>query len=140
VTVLFDTNIVLDVLLDRAPHAEGAVRLFAEIERGRLLGLLGAPTITTVHYLARRAVGARRARRHLLTLLTLFSVAPVTHDVLIGALDLSFTDYEDAVLHEAGRLSGAEAIVTRDSTGFVRSHLRVYTPLELLSILKTATS
>lgn len=34
--------------------------------------------------------------------------------VLEGDLALGFGDFEDAVLHEAGRLAGARAIVTRD--------------------------
>ena len=31
--VLFDTNVVLDVLLERTPYAEVAVELFEQVER-----------------------------------------------------------------------------------------------------------
>lgn len=47
-------------------------------------------------------------------LLRLLEVAPVNRAVLEGDLALGFGDFEDAVLHEAGRLAGARAIVTRD--------------------------
>jgi hypothetical protein len=53
--LLVDTNVVLDVLLDRQPFAEPAARLLTAIERGQVGGLLGATTITTVFYLAERA-------------------------------------------------------------------------------------
>ncbi len=129
--VLFDTNVVLDVLLDRRPHALAAALLFERARARRLHGFLGATTITTVHYLAGRAVGARRAGRHVATLLALFDVAPVTRGVLADALALGFADYEDAVLHEAARHAGADGLVTR-RVGFRGAKLKVFAPDELL--------
>lgn len=134
--VLFDTNVVLDVLLARPPHAAPATRLFDLVARKELDGLLGATTITTVFYLAAKAVGARPARRHITTLLDLFEVAAVTRGVLSDALKTSFKDYEDAVLHEAARHAGATAIVTRDPQGFTGGALRIYGPQELLRLIQ----
>ncbi len=71
-------------------------------------------------------------------LLRLFEVAPVNRAVLEGALVLGFDDFEDAVLHEAGRLAGARAVVTRDPAGFSASALRVYAPDTLVAALKAA--
>ncbi|MFH1113104.1 MAG: PIN domain-containing protein, partial [Pseudomonadota bacterium] len=45
--VVFDTNIVLDVLLDREPFSTSAALLFSKVERGDLDGCLCATTITT---------------------------------------------------------------------------------------------
>jgi predicted nucleic acid-binding protein len=134
--VLFDTNVVLDVLLARAPHARAAIALFHHVAAKDIDGLLGATTVTTIHYLATKAVGARQAERHLRTLLGLFEVAAVTRPVLMDALILGFTDYEDAVLHEAARHAGAQAIVTRDPRGFAKARLRIYTSDELLRLLR----
>ena len=46
--VLLDTNVVLDVLLDRKPHAEAAAALFALSEQSRIEACLCAVTLTTV--------------------------------------------------------------------------------------------
>lgn len=134
--ILFDTNIVLDVLLERRQHAPVAMRLFDWVAERRLDGLLGATTITTIHYLAAKAVGRQDATRHVRTLLALFEIAAVTRPVLEGALGLEFPDFEDAVLHEAARHAGAEGIVTRDPQGFAAARLRVYTPAELLAAVE----
>ncbi len=136
--VLFDTNVVLDALLDREPWAEAAVALFDCIESGGLIGHLGATTVTTIHYIARRNVGAGAADEMMKDLLRLFAVAPVNRAVLEGALALGFDDFEDAVLHEAGRLAGVRAIVTRDPSGFRAATLRVYDPETLVSALDAA--
>lgn len=134
--MLFDTNIILDVLLARAPHVGAATALLDRVAAKTLDGLLGATTLTTIHYLAVKAVGPRAAQGHLRTLLGLFEVAPVTRAVLTDALDLEFPDYEDAVLHEAARHASAEAIVTRDPRGFTKARLTVYAPDELLRFMQ----
>lgn len=136
--VLFDTNVLLDVLLIRHPHASAAIGLLEHVARKDLVGLIGATTVTTIHYLATKAVGTGSARRHVATLLDLFEVAAVTRVVLADALQLDFRDYEDAVLQEAARHAGADAIVTRDPKGFSGSGLRIYAPEELLRLVRAS--
>ena len=130
--VLFDTNVVLDVLMNRTPHAQTAVQLMALAEQKQVAGYLGATTVTRIHYLAEKAVGSTLARKHVRKLLSVFEVAPVTWETLSDALNMNFPDFEDAVLHEAARHVGIAAIVTRDPKGFSKSSLRVYSPSELL--------
>ena len=133
--VLFDTNVVLDHLLGREPFVNSAERLLSLVDAGGLDGMICATTVTTIHYLASKAVGSSAAKDNIRELLAIFDVACVDRDVLRGALDLGFSDYEDAVLLEAARAAGATAIVTRDGSGFARSSLPVFTPSELLAAL-----
>jgi hypothetical protein len=49
--ILLDVNVVLDVLLDRAPHADASSFIWAAVERGHLNGWLAAHGVTTIHYL-----------------------------------------------------------------------------------------
>jgi predicted nucleic acid-binding protein len=136
VRVIFDTNVVLDVLLARPPHAAPAIELFDRVARRELDGLLSATTITTIFYLAAKAAGPTQAKKHVTTLLGLFDIAAVGRAPLADALTLGFSDYEDAVLHEAARHAGATAIVTRDPKGFAGAKLKVYSPAELLRMLQ----
>jgi predicted nucleic acid-binding protein len=135
VRVLFDTNVVLDVLLDRAPHGDVAAKLFALVDNGRMDGLVCARTVTTIYYIAAKSFGRRRAHAQVHELLTLFAVAPVDRDVLDRALDLDFADFEDAVVHEAARNAGAAAIVTRDGDDFAAATLPIFDPQELLAAI-----
>ena len=63
ISVLVDTNVVLDVLLDRQPRATHSTALVAYIEAGRMRGFLSAHSVTTIHYLLRRELGESRARK-----------------------------------------------------------------------------
>lgn len=131
--ILFDTNVVLDLLLDRQPFAEPAAALFARVERGEDSGYLCATTVTTIFYLASKTLGAGQARLHVKTLLELFEIAPVSRPVVEGALLAGFDDFEDAVLHEAARHADVQCIVTRNIKDFKRASLPVYMPDELLA-------
>lgn len=131
--VLFDTNVVLDVLLARKPHVEVAAQLLSLVDRNEIDGVLCATTVTTIHYLAIKAAGASNAKRYLHELLAMFSVATVDGPVLDQALELEFPDFEDAVLHQAALSSGCGAIVTRNGKDFTRATLPVFAPVELLA-------
>ena len=133
--VLFDTNVVLDDLLDRQPFASDASKLTAAVEQGEVNGILCATTVTTIHYFVSRELGDAQARTHIANLLNLFEIAPVDIDILSDALNLNFTDYGDAVLHEAARRAEADAVVTRNERDFWNASLAIYTPGELLRVV-----
>jgi predicted nucleic acid-binding protein len=133
--ILFDTNVILDVLLDRQSFVEHAVLLFEKVELGYLDGYVGAITITTLDYLLTKSLSAKEAKRVIKKLLRLFEVAPVNRLILEDALDSGFPDFEDAVLHSAAIHSGVQAIVTRDEKGFAQAQLAIYSPEELLNAL-----
>lgn len=135
--ILIDTNVVLDVLFDRKPHSTSSSKVLAHIETGKVVGILCATTITTIHYLSMKTVGRESTLENIENILSLFEIAPVNRKVLKSALHSNFTDFEDAVLHESGKISGVHGIVTRDPKGFRKSDLPVYSPDEFLEGIKT---
>jgi predicted nucleic acid-binding protein len=52
--LLFDTNVVLDVLLYRQPWVQDAQKLWQAHEDGLLTGYLTATTFTGIFYIAKR--------------------------------------------------------------------------------------
>ncbi len=135
--ILFDTNIVLDVMLDRTPFSEPASRLLSLVERGDITGFICATTVTTIHYLATKVLGKEQAQNQIKNLITLFDIASVNRTVIEDALKSKFLDFEDSVIYQSSRHVGAQAIVTRDPKGFKKSKLPVYSPTEMLKILET---
>jgi len=134
--VLFDTNIVLDVLLDRQPHTGASASAWEAVETGIAEGVLAAHAVTTIHYLVRKEKGNVKARRIMSAILRVFGVAAVDGAVLQEALQLSCPDFEDAVTAAAARLAGCECLVTRDPRGFRGSPVRPLTPEAVLPLLE----
>jgi predicted nucleic acid-binding protein len=52
--VLFDTNVVLDVLLRREPWVVEAQALWQAVDDGRIVGYIPAVAVTNIVYIARR--------------------------------------------------------------------------------------
>ncbi|NDY43621.1 PIN domain-containing protein [Dissulfurirhabdus thermomarina] len=138
--VLFDTNVILDVLLDRAPLAEDAAHLLSQVERAKIAGFACATTIPAPYSLLSKALGARAADRHIHSLPALFVAAAVNRIVLEGAGAADFDDFEDAVAHEAAVHAGARYIVTRNVAEFKRAKLPVFTPREFIGVLASLTA
>jgi predicted nucleic acid-binding protein len=133
--LLFDTNVVLDVLLDRQPHVEASAAAWTIVETGASEGMLAAHAVTAIHYLVRKEGGNAKAKRILTAILQVFQVAAVDGAVLREALQLPFADFEDAVTAAAARLAGCDYIVTRDPKGFRESPVRALAPEAAMPLL-----
>jgi predicted nucleic acid-binding protein len=135
--ILFDVNVILDVLLDRKPYAEASAAVWTAVETGQAQGLLAAHAVTTIHYLVRKEIGSAAAKRTISAILKVFGVAAVDGAVLLEALQLPFADFEDAVTAAAARLATCDYIVTRDPKGFRRSSVQSLTPKMAVALLTT---
>ena len=134
--VIFDTNVLLDVLLEREPFIGVASKLVALVDNGRIEGSVCATTVTTLYYIGAKDLGRKVAREKLRTLLGIFEVASVDRDVLQRALDdEGFSDFEDAVVHESAQAAGGNAIVTRNGKDFAKATIPVFEPHELLAAI-----
>ena len=135
--VLFDTNVILDVLLDRQPFSEHASYLMSKVERSEINGFLCATTVTTIHYLLSKYLEKDKSIESIHSIMALFEIASVNRLVIENALVSKFIDFEDSVLHESARHAGAEYIITRNIKDFKRSKIPVFTPTEFLSMLES---
>jgi predicted nucleic acid-binding protein len=132
IQVLIDTNIILDVLFDRQPFVEDAVKLWQLVEAKRIIGYLTATTLTNIFYIARKQLGAERVREIIADLLAIFEIYPVNKEILSNALSLPFTDYEDAVQEAVARQAGVDAIITRNLADYANSTLNIMTAGDIM--------
>ena len=137
---MFDTNVILDVLLERLPFAEPAALLLAQAEHGQIQGFACATSVTTIFYLARKSLGRVDARRQIADLLSILDVAPVNRAVLERAARSEIDDFEDAVIAESARQVNAQVILTRNERDFARSPIPAHSPISLPALLGRSVS
>jgi len=116
--ILLDTNVVLDVLLDRQPYVDASAAAWSAVETGVSEGMLAAHAVTTIHYLIRREMGNTRAAKTVSAMLRVFGVAGVDSTVIQEALQLPVSDFEDAVTAAAARLAGCSTSLREIREGF----------------------
>lgn len=136
--VAFDTNVLLDTILNR-PGRENALRLMLAVSEGKIAGLVSANSITDLYYLARKGIGDQAAREAIFDILSIFDVALVDGDACSMALNEPMSDYEDAVLAVCAAREEADYIVTGDQVFLkAESPVQVRTPAELLRLIEAA--
>ncbi len=133
--LLLDANVILDVLLKRAQHYQASVKLLDACERGLAEGVLCATSVTTLYYLIAKERDRQTARRALENLLKFCQISAVTSATITTALQADWSDFEDAVSHEAASAASCDAIVTRNQKDFKKATLRVFDPEEACAVL-----
>ncbi len=129
--LLFDTDVIVDVLAERRPFLAASAPLFSLVEAGRIHGILSSSSVPTVYYLLAKLTSRTKARQTISILFENFRFAPVQFDVLHHALKGQFADFEDGVIHEAALSEGADAIITRNVKDFGQSVLPIFDPVAL---------
>ena len=133
--IIFDTNIILDVLLNREPFVELSAKIVSSVEKKNIEGYLCATTITTLDYLISKQSNQNTARTEIQKLLNIFEISEVNSKVLDISLKSGFKDFEDAVQYYSGECCGVNGLVTRNTKDYKQAKLPIYTPDELWGII-----
>jgi predicted nucleic acid-binding protein len=133
--VLVDTNIILDVLLEREPFVTEGMELFEWIEAGRLEATIAATTITNIFYILRKAAGRDFALNAVVRILQGFELAPVSRETIELALQQSTKDFEDGVQIACAEIAQVNAIITRNPKDFTNIPISVWSVAALRSNL-----
>jgi len=133
--ILFDTNIILDLLQKREPFSDNAMKLFNAVESSTINGFICANSICTIAYLLQRHQNKQFAVTHIELLLELFEIAPVNRSTIQEALTAKFSDFEDAIIYKSALHVNANGIVTRNPKDFKQATINIYQPKELLAAL-----
>ena len=136
-TVLLDTNVILDVLLKRMPFLEKSALVLLLSEKKIIDGYVTASSITDIFFLTNATYKDKQKSMALLKdLLKTVNIASVTGEEIYRAVDLDWSDFEDAVQYSAGENIQADYIITRDSKGYIDSAIATVTPTDFLTILE----
>ncbi|MGB7440622.1 MAG: PIN domain-containing protein [Coleofasciculaceae cyanobacterium] len=136
--MLFDSDVLLDVLAQRQPFVAASARALNTVTQEQVQGYVSGHAITNIFYILRRQIGSEAARELLARLLQHLQVASVTDEVIRQALQSSVTDFEDAVTSAAANAAGLEVIVTRNTSDFSAASVPAMLPEEFLATLSEA--
>ena len=133
--ILIDTDVLIDVALDRRPHADTAVDLLDRVEQGLRKACIAWHTVSNFYYLVRPSRGGVSAREFVVELTGFVEIAETNTDSIRYAASLPVPDFEDAMQVAAARACGADRIVTRNLRNFRRSPIPAISPQDALTEL-----
>ena len=131
--VFLDTNILLDLILQRTPFFADARAVLEACDRRGLAISAAWHGLATVFYFIAREKGEAAANEAIGGLLTWCTVATVGQKEALEALNLGIADYEDALKAAAAKACGADWLITRDAKGFAKSAVPAVSPSEFLA-------
>jgi predicted nucleic acid-binding protein len=135
--VLFDTNIVIDILKRRDPYYENSNKVFMLLVNEKVEGIIGTSAITDIYYLVRKQYAdTKTAVEIIFNILEIIKpVDTLTSDVFYAA-ELGFNDFEDAVITAIAIREKTDYIITRDTKDFFKSPIPALSPDAFLEMME----
>ena len=133
--VLVDTNVVLDLLLQRDPWYSQCQAFWQARDAGRLVAYLPASVLTDIYYISRRIVGNDLAHQIVTRCIREFGLLALYRGILEAALALPGTDFEDNVQIACANAAHLDFIVTRNIADFRQSPIQALEPPDLVKRL-----
>ena len=133
--ILLVTDVLIDVALDRRPHADAAAKLLDRVERGLHKACIAWHTVSNFYYLVAPSRGGASAREFVVVLTGFVGIAATNTESIRYAASLPISEFEDAMQAAAALACGAERIVTRNLSDFRRSPVPAISPQDALAEL-----
>lgn len=131
--VFVDTNILIDLLADRAPFSNSAIEIFHLASKKKVSLFTSTHSIATTHYLLKKYIKEQELREILYSLLDYIDLVSIDLSIIKKSLLSNHKDFEDAVqIFAAHSVRNLDFIVTRNVRDFKKAEIAVLPPDELL--------
>lgn len=133
--VFLDTNILIDIVLNRKPWVDAALVLL-ELSRQKRLPLVASDiSFVNLAYVLRKAMSPADMYSTMTDMLRYMSVAAAGESIITEAVSLRWKDMEDCVQYLSARQAGADCVISRNAADFGEADIPVMTPVEFLSTI-----
>lgn len=131
--IMCDTNVIIDVLLEREPFVEDSYQVLSLCEEHKIDGYVSASSVTDIYYLVRKYTHSTElAYKAIGKMLEIVKVCSVTNDDALTAFQRKAKDFEDCLLAVCAKSIRCDYIVTRNKKNFEDFGIPLHTPAELL--------
>lgn len=122
--LLYDTNVVFDVVERRTPHYSASLQMLKLAQRSAVEAALASHTIANLFYKYQKAVIPDLRNRFLND----FEIVCGNAHLVRASLDMGFKDLEDALQTAAAMAWKASFIITRNERDFKHSPIPALSP------------
>ena len=131
--ILVDTNVFVDVALNREPFVEDSRRFLNELSQSRRRAFVSTHSLVDLQRIIKSEYPQGRSVQYVLDVIETVDVVEMNRSAIRYAASLNMPDFEDAVQAAAAMVCGAQQIVTRNLKDFKRSPVPAVTPGEILA-------
>jgi predicted nucleic acid-binding protein len=125
--LFIDSDIVLDLLLERQGFYIWSARLFTLKDKGRVDLFVSALAFNNINYMLSKNFGKEESRRILSRFKLLVNVLAVDNRIISLALSSSFADFEDAIQYYCAIENKISLLITRNIKDYKLADIPVMT-------------
>lgn len=131
--IMCDTNIIIDILLEREPFVDDSYKVLSLCEEHKVNGFISASSITEIYYLVRKYTHSTELAYNAVgKVLEIVKICSVTNDDVLTAFQRKAKDFEDCLVATCAKSIHCDYIVTRNKKDFEEFDIPLLTPTEFL--------
>lgn len=133
--VMIDTNVIIDVLLERENFVEESYKILSMCEEHRISGFVSASSVTDIYYLVRKYTHSTElSYKAIGKLLEIVKVCGVTNNDVLTAFQKKAKDFEDCLVSVCAKSNNCNYIITRNKKDFENFDVEALTPTEFINM------
>jgi predicted nucleic acid-binding protein len=133
-TKLFlDTNVMLDLLGERAPFYDSIAKIATLADKGQVTIVVSALSYATVSYFLTKYENSEKAKGKLRKFKIISKISSLDELIIEKGLNSNFSDFEDSLQYYCALKSDCKIILTRNGKDFKASQIPIMTAEEYLT-------
>ena len=132
--LLLDTNILLDVLMEREPFYELSLRIWNSCANKKFTGCISSLSFANMVYNMRKKLTPVKIEKLANQMCKIFEFADLNSADIIKSSQMRWKDFEDALQSAAAERVKADYIVTRNVKDFEQSNIKALSPEDFLNL------
>lgn len=133
--LFLDTNVILDLILNRQPFFDDIAKIVTLSEKGKHKLVTTSVSFVNCNYILGRSIKKEKVTENLKIARLIFDIIDVSQTDIDKSLNSDFEDFEDGVQYYSALRNNCNYIITRDNKDFKHSEIPVLAPSEFLKIL-----
>ena len=135
--LMIDTNILLDVLIQRDGFYDNSKAVLDKCEDRTVQGFVSASAVTDIFYITRKALGSTEDTYKIISsILNIVRILTVTNEDVLTAFQVKAKDFEDCLMATCAKSNKCDCIVTRNKKDFLTFGVTLYSPEEFLQLFE----
>jgi predicted nucleic acid-binding protein len=129
--VFFDTNVLLDIILERGDISSSAKSISYSETRGYKLSI-SVLSIANMAYILRHVMKGSAFEAQIEDIKATMAIEPMNEDTITAAISLHASDFEDALQYTCAIQADCDIIITNNKKDFKFSQLPILSPKEFV--------
>ncbi len=135
--LFLDSDIILDVLLEREEFYEASARLLDLGDSKKIHLYTSSLVAANIYYILRKELKSnKKALECIKDLFEIIRILGVDEDIMKQAINTGFSDYEDSIQYIVAKNNGLDYLISRNKKDYKKADIKVLNAAEMLEKLE----